>query len=956
MTQLTLPNTPPPGTPVPPPDFGPPTELNGVTATTESPSFSERFGAAWRQRTVETDAFEYTARVEAQLMDELYQALPPDTQADLQRDNYRAARNSRNGIGRGGQARARIWNEIAAQRAQDPAFMQGRPATEEEFQAEVLRRRQRALNEARDLLSIDGQGVGGFLGGTARDIVDPINLALAPFGVQGGIVRTVLAETALGGVAAGLSLPREFQVAEELGEDPPDPLVRITTEALASGGLSLFLSAVVRGAVNVRQQRMRTAQDLPDPAMPEDVHQDAQLDAEARLLDEVPVRPLRRQDGETFEAPDFDYSPTGNASPRTNRVGYVFGRLLEAGMEPHVAAGFVGNFMVESGAGLNPSARGDGGNAHGIAQWNDRRFALFAFAQRRGTDWTDLDTQIAFVLHELETTEAAAWARIRRAATAEEAALLVSRYYERPGIPHNNRRMSYANGVIGQFEGGSVPVGARTSPGSYTPYRGTERGYTSSGQVRTAGGARIDVEYEVVDASLLVRASGDLQPRDRSLINSDAQISDMAAGLDPALLMPSPTADRGAPIVGPDSVVESGNGRLAAITRAADRFPDRFDAYRQQIEAAGFPISQEIQTPVLIARRVSELTPEQRQSFVIEAQDSGIARMTPAERARAEATLMDADVLTRLDPARGLTDAANGGFVRAALARLPASERNAFTTPQGALNRDGQAALTRSLFARAFNDPELLRRFVEQEAGELRALLDALADASPAWAQLAADIAAGRVRAEFDISGHVIEAMRIIAQARDIAASDNKRMADILAELIDEVDLLDGAVSPLTRGLIGLFWRNGKAASRKKIGDFLTRYAGEARKAGRADPELLGTPASVIDVLQAVEPRAFADLTETGLPRGRVRPAPPDVQPAAPEGTFAEGAEAELVQDAAQRAYDELRASIEADGDFDVPVAGGTTIRAGDLLEDLDDDAALDLTVQACLTRGTVDA
>ncbi|MEM6650978.1 MAG: phage tail tip lysozyme [Pseudomonadota bacterium] len=957
MTGLTLPDTPPPGTKPPAPDYGPPTEIQGVTATTDEPDFGDRFSAGWQQRTVETDAFEYTARLEAELMDELFLALPADAQSQAQLGSYRAARNSQNGIGRGGQARARLYQQIDILRQNDPSFMQGRPATEEEFQAEILRRRQRALGEARDLLSIDGQGVGGFLGGLSRDVADPINLALAPFGVQGGIIRTVLAETALGGVAAGLSLPREFEVARELGEEPPNVVERVVTEALASGGLGLVFSAGARGFAYMRQKRHQIALDKVDPAMPSEVHEDAQLEAEARLMDEVPERPLTRQDGQQFEPPDFDYSATGNASPQTNRVGYVFGRLIETGMEPHIAAGFVGNFMQESGAGLNPRAIGDNGNSFGIAQHNGpRRHALIRFAQARGRSWDDLDTQIAFVLHELETTEAGAWARIRSARTAEEAAALVSQHFERPGVPHLNRRLSYANGVIDQFESGSVPVGAKTSPGSFVPYTGTARGYTQAGQVRTAGGTTIDVEYEVIDASLLTRATGDLQPRDRGQINSDAQIAGMASDLDPALLMPSPTADRGAPVVGPDNTIESGNGRVSAITQAAERFPDRFEAYRLQLEAAGFTVPEGAQTPVLIARRTSDLDGDARRAFVIDAQDSGVARMTPEERARAEATLLDPATLARLDPGRAVTDAGNAGFVRAALARLSAAERNAFTTPKGGLNRDGQAALQRALFARAFNDPDLLRRFVEEEAGELRSLLDALAEASPQWAQLTADIASGRVRPEFDISGHVIEAMRIIASARDVVAADGGRMGDILAELINNLDLLDGAVSPLTRALVSLFWRDGKAASRKKIGSFLTRYADEARKVGRVDPDLFGEPAGVIDVLQTIEPRAFADLTETGSPRGSNAAPAPRVEPAAPSGAFSDGALAETAQDAAQDAYDELRASIETDGDFEVPVGDGVTVKASDLLDDLDDDDALNLTVEACVRREAVNA
>ncbi|GAB1361834.1 hypothetical protein MASR1M32_10700 [Rhodobacter sp.] len=133
------------------------------------------------------------------------------------------------------------------------------------------------------------------------------------------------------------------------------------------------------------------------------------------------------------------------------------GKLIEGGMEPHIAMGFVGNFMVESGRGLNTGAIGDGGNAFGIAQWNDRGPALKRFADARGTDWRDIDTQIAFVFHELENGEASAWNAIRQAKDPAEAARLVSELYERPGIPHLSNRMAYARMLDEQYGRGEVP-------------------------------------------------------------------------------------------------------------------------------------------------------------------------------------------------------------------------------------------------------------------------------------------------------------------------------------------------------------------------------------------------------------------------------------------------------------------------------------------------------------------
>lgn len=924
-------------------DVGPTTEIDGFTATDDLPDFGDRFAAGWDQRTVEADVFDYKARLELEATRDMFDALPAEAQQRLKARGYGVDTNPAAGGARNAKFRRHLYAEIRAIRdlgpEGDPAFGKA-PLSEEEFQDQINAQRRAEYEEANRIQSINGGGVAGFLGGLSRDIVDPVNIGLAPFGVSGGIVRTFAAETVLGGVAAGLSLPREYAVADELDLPRPDALTRIGTEALASGVLGAGFVALIRGAQAFKVRR-RARKDGKPEAVSSVTHEDAVIEAEARLRDELPAQPSRRADGEEFTPPDFDFSVAGNASPRTNRVGYVFGKFLESGMEPHIAAGFVGNFMVESGAGINTRAIGDGGAAHGMAQWNDRRHALFDFARRQGKDWQDIDVQIEFVLHELATSEAGAWARIRRATTAAEAAELISRHYERPGIPHMDRRIGYAQGVIDQYEGGQVPQGGASAPSSYVPQT-TRAGYTSQGQVRTAAGTRIDVEYEVVDASVLTRASGDLQPRDRSLGNSDEQVANIAATLDPALLMPAATADRGAPIVGPDNVVESGNGRFAAIQRAADKHPDRMDAYRQQIEAAGFDVPDDVRTPVLIGRRTSELSDAARRRFVVEAQDSGVARMTPIERSRAEAATLDPDTLSRLNTARGLDDLSNADFVRAALERLPRSERNAFVTPDGRLNADGRKALERALFARAFNDPELLARFTEQDAAELKSLLDALFEASPAWARLVADVADGSVRPEFDITGHVLEAMRMISGARRIAQQEGLRTGSVLSELLDDVDLLEGAVSPLTRALVGKFWRKGRAAPKDEISGFLTRYADEARKVGQAGDDLLGQAPDVPDVLRAIDPEAFADLAEIGAARGQSGAVQSDVSDTMPEGSFAEGALSRDAEEVDGQAAEDLRAALDVQTqgalrDVDDPVAIEEDLKQSQPIETIDD-------------------
>lgn len=133
----------------------------------------------------------------------------------------------------------------------------------------------------------------------------------------------------------------------------------------------------------------------------------------------------------------------------SDRPAHAFQRFVSAGLPDHVAAGLVGNLMQESGPDINPAAVGDNGNAYGAGQWNGpRRHAYLGFASQRGVDPSDFDTQIDFLLHEGQTSEKDAWGRIMAAKTAEEAAILGSNHFWRPGAPHNENRAAYARRVF----------------------------------------------------------------------------------------------------------------------------------------------------------------------------------------------------------------------------------------------------------------------------------------------------------------------------------------------------------------------------------------------------------------------------------------------------------------------------------------------------------------------------
>lgn len=119
--------------------------------------------------------------------------------------------------------------------------------------------------------------------------------------------------------------------------------------------------------------------------------------------------------------------------------------LIKRGLPEHVADGFVLNFKDESNLnpGINeaapivPGSRG----GFGLSQWTGpRRKALEAFAAQRGVDVSDADTQLDFLMTELQGPEASAYKAIMGTKDAGSAAAAIVNKFLRPAEEHRARR------------------------------------------------------------------------------------------------------------------------------------------------------------------------------------------------------------------------------------------------------------------------------------------------------------------------------------------------------------------------------------------------------------------------------------------------------------------------------------------------------------------------------------
>jgi hypothetical protein len=126
--------------------------------------------------------------------------------------------------------------------------------------------------------------------------------------------------------------------------------------------------------------------------------------------------------------------------------------LIQRGLPPHVADGFLMNFQDESGldAGINeisplvPGSRG----GFGLYQLTGpRRVAYENYAQERGVDVADPNAQLDFLMMELQGPESRAARSILSAPDANTAAVAIARDFLRPAPENLEKRIRrYAGG------------------------------------------------------------------------------------------------------------------------------------------------------------------------------------------------------------------------------------------------------------------------------------------------------------------------------------------------------------------------------------------------------------------------------------------------------------------------------------------------------------------------------
>lgn len=350
----------------------------------------------------------------------------------------------------------------------------------------------------------------------------------------------------------------------------------------------------------------------------------------------------------------------------------------------------------------------------------------------------------------------------------------------------------------------------------------------------TERGVEIPVRYRVVDVGQLVTSHDDtlrlnpafpqeLQPRDRTRMSSEAQITKIQNDIKPEFLAESPKASDGAPIIGADAVVESGNARTIALRRAyANGQADHYRDWLRQ-NARRFGLSAEeidgFKQPMLVREGMGKYD---RAEFARQANESPVSSMAETEVAQADAKkLPDLEGLATNDDGTINTNQ-SAEFIRQFMRYVVSpNEHNQLMTSDGRLSQRGVARIRNAIFSKAYGDSEIVSLLTEATDGNVRNLLAGMLRAAPDVARVRTLMEAG-ARAGRDFVPDLVDAVRRFGAAREASQKVEQYLA--------QGSMFGGEASPAVADLMRALEKDSRAPTR--IADMIRGLVAEIDQGG----------------------------------------------------------------------------------------------------------------------------
>ncbi|KAA0888751.1 hypothetical protein [Oryzomonas rubra] len=233
----------------------------------------------------------------------------------------------------------------------------------------------------------------------------------------------------------------------------------------------------------------------------------------------------------------------------------------------------------------------------------------------------------------------------------------------------------------------------------------------------------------------------EIQPRERERLSSQMQMANMMNDIKPELFTGAGMAAHGAPIVGKDGAVESGNGRTIALAEAYQR--GLADHYKEHIKknAADFGLKPEdvdkMKNPVLVRVRNDDDPNTDRAEFAREANDTGNLGSSPAEQAWTDASRIDDTLLKKfmVDEDGEVYNDDNMEFINGFLDKLGKNEAAGLRDADGDPNKKCIERIQNAVFTKVYGSSVLTELQAESAKPKIRNVMKALNACVPDFAQ-----------------------------------------------------------------------------------------------------------------------------------------------------------------------------------------------------------------------------
>ena len=266
----------------------------------------------------------------------------------------------------------------------------------------------------------------------------------------------------------------------------------------------------------------------------------------------------------------------------------------------------------------------------------------------------------------------------------------------------------------------------------------------------TAKMSKITTKFALVDVGDITTSHGvggevntaypqEIQPRDRARVASRLQIQDIANNLKPELYGISHQTSDGAPIVGKDGVVESGNGRSIALKLAYQT--DRADGYKEWLKGYAKKVGldpeqvEKMKQPMLVQVRQTEVD---RAEFAKEANQSNLLGNSALEQAFSDAERIDDNMLDKYHPDEDgeIYSDENMPFIADFFAKLGKNEAASLRDKDGDPNKQAIERIQSAVFAKVYKSEVLTEMMTESAKPDVKNIVRALNMAAGSYAKI----------------------------------------------------------------------------------------------------------------------------------------------------------------------------------------------------------------------------